>query len=330
MNRAISDHFNWQDKKVLVTGASGFVGSYLVEKLLSFDARVTALVQDISPSSRFFREKMVEKVQLVQGNLEEFSLLERAICRHEIEIVFHLGAQTLVNTALQFPFDTLESNIRGTYNLLEIARRHRNVVQRIVLASSDKAYGHSYDLPYTEEMFPHGSHPYDVSKACGDLIAKSYYQTYGLPLVIGRCANLYGGGDLHWSRIIPGTIRSILEERPIEVRSDGSLIREYLYVEEAVDSYLKMGERCLEKGVEGEIFNFGPAHPYTVLQVIGEIKSLMHREDAEVKLLNKAAHEIKKQFLDSSKAKERLGWRSNVSLEEGLKKTIDWYRRAIR
>ncbi|MCC6128065.1 MAG: GDP-mannose 4,6-dehydratase [Chlamydiae bacterium] len=317
----------WQGKKVFVTGASGFVGSHLVERLLSLGAIVTALVQDVFPSSRFFREKIAQRVQLVHGSLEEFGTIQRALCRYEIDTVFHLGAQALVETALRSPLDTLESNVRGTYYLLEACRLASDLVQRIVLASSDKAYGPSRILPYLEEMPSLGTHPYDVSKACGDLIARSYHKTYGLSLVIGRCANLYGGGDLHWSRIIPGTIRSILENRPIEVRSDGSMIREYLYVEEAIDAYLKMGERCLEKGVQGEIFNFGPDRSFSVLQVIDMIKMVMRREDIEVKIINKTTHEIKAQSLNSSKAKRLLGWSSKMSLEEGLKKTIDWYRR---
>lgn len=313
----------WHGKKVFITGASGFVGSYLVDRLLSLGATLTTLVQDTLPSSRFFREKMSEKVQLVQGSLQELETLERALCRYEIDTVFHLGAQTLVGTAFLSPFDTLESNVRGTYNLLEACRRHR--VQRIVLASSDKAYGSSPTLPYLEDMPPLATHPYDVSKACADLIAKSYNKTYNLPLVIGRCANLYGGGDLHESRIIPATIRSLLENRPIEVRSDGTLIREYLYIEEAIDAYLKMGELCLEKNVNGEIFNFGPKRPVSVLQLIQTIKTLMHKKNVKIKVLNQAVHEIKEQFLDSSKAKKYLGWSSKTSLEEGLAKTINWY-----
>ncbi len=316
----------WQGKNVFVTGASGFVGSWLVKRLFSLKANVTILLQDVAPMSPLFREKTIEKVRVVQGSLEEISVLKRAICQHEISAVFHLGAQTLVETALRSPLETLESNIRGTYHLLEVCRLYPDLVQRIVLASSDKAYGTSAILPYKEEMPSRASHPYDVSKACADLIALSYHKTYSLPLVIGRCANIYGGGDLHWSRIIPGTIRSLLENRPIEVRSDGTMIREYLHVEEAVDAYLKMGELCLEKGVQGEIFNFGPKRPFSVLEIIETIKTLMHRKEAEVKIVNRAAHEIKEQSLDSSKAQKLLGWSSKMSLEEGLAKTIEWYK----
>lgn len=315
----------WDKKRVFVTGGSGFVGSWLIDALLKDGAHVVALVQDFSYLSRFSKEKFQDKVDLVQGNLEDFQVLERAVVRHEVDTVFHLGAQTLVETAFRSPWDTLESNVRGTYNLLEVCRRHIGQVSRIVLASSDKAYGSQSILPYQEEMPSQGTHPYDVSKSCADLIALAYHKTYHLPLVIGRCANIYGGGDLHWSRLVPGTIRSLYNQEPILVRSDGTLTREYLYVTEAIDAYLKMGRLVSNPNIQGQIFNFGPDRPSSVLQVIKALQSLMNCPHAKMQILKKANHEIPHQYLDSTKAKNLLQWQSHLSLEEGLLKTIDWY-----
>ena len=235
----------WLERRVLVTGATGIVGSHLCSELLARGAYVVALVRDDDPQTSFYRDDIAKNCSVVRGELQRFDDCTRVINAHEVEIVFHLGAQTLVGTALRDPLETFDSNIRGTYNLLEAARRLRATVQAIVIASSDKAYGDSDELPYTEGMPLQGRHPYDVSKSCTDLISTCYAKTYGLPVAIARCGNIYGGGDLNWSRIVPGTIRSLLlGERPI-IRSDGQSIRDYIFVKDVVSAYLFRGwRRC--------------------------------------------------------------------------------------
>jgi CDP-glucose 4,6-dehydratase len=302
------------------------VGSWLVKALLAKKAEVVALVRDHTPQSEFFRSGDFRQTVLVQGELEDYDSIERAINEHEIDTVFHLGAQTIVGTALRSPLSTFESNIRGTYNLLEACRRHSSLVKSIVVASSDKAYGSSEVLPYTENMPLAGKHPYDVSKSCTDLISSAYFHTYNLPLVVVRCGNIYGGGDLNWSRIVPGTIRSFFMGEAPMIRSNGKFTRDYVFVEDVVDSYLLMAENVGKSEVRGESFNFGPNHPYSVLDIVNTLQVLMDRPDLTPKILNIAAAEIKDQSLSSEKVKKILGWSPRFTLEEGLKKTIFWYR----
>jgi CDP-glucose 4,6-dehydratase len=251
--------------------------------------------------------------------------IERAINENEIETVFHLGAQTIVGTALRNPLSTFEANIRGTYQLLEVCRRHQSLVKRIVVASSDKAYGTSPVLPYTEEMPLIGKHPYDVSKSCTDLLAMSYYHTYDLPIVIARCGNIYGGGDLNWSRIVPGTIRSFLGGISPEIRSDGTFSRDYIYVQDVVDAYLLLAQTVKREDVRGGAFNFGPGRPYTVLEIVQAIQILMNRTELKPTILGTAKAEIQHQSLSSKKAASVLGWKPQHSLEQGLVETIKWY-----
>lgn len=261
--------------------------------------------------------------------MENFSDLERAINENDVDTVIHLGAQTIVGTAYRSPLSTFESNIRGSYNLLEACRRHSSLVKRIVVASSDKAYGTSEVLPYTEEMPIAGKHPYDVSKSCTDLIASTYAHTYGLPIAIARCGNIYGGGDLNWSRIVPGTILKFLKgEAPI-IRSDGKFTRDYIFVEDVVDSYMQLAENMEDPEVKGNSFNFGPNRPYTVLEIVQSLQILMDRTDLTPKILNIASNEIKDQSLDSQKARKVLQWKPRYSLEDGLRKTISWYERYL-
>jgi CDP-glucose 4,6-dehydratase len=238
-----------------------------------------------------------------------------------------LGAQTIVGAALKDPLETFESNIRGTYLLLEACRAAQGNVRRIVIASSDKAYGTSPLLPYTENMPLRGLHPYDVSKSCTDLLSLSYFHTFQLPIVVGRCGNIFGGGDLNWSRIVPGTIQSFLNEESPLIRSDGTLTRDYLFVEDAVDAYLKMAEKSSEKGVMGEAFNFGPNRPYSVLEMVAMIQKLMDVPHLEPKVLGIAKAEIAHQFLSSEKAKKILQWEPSFSIESALAQTIEWYRK---
>ncbi len=319
----------WKNKRVLVTGATGLVGSWLVSELLSQGAYVVTLVRDLDPRSELIRRGYIRATSVVNGSLEDYRSLERAINEHEIEVVFHLGAQTIVTVANRSPLPTFEANIRGSYNLLEACRVHNDLIKAIVVASSDKAYGESEVLPYTEKTPLQGRHPYDVSKSCVDLLASAYYYTYSTLVGIARCGNIYGGGDLNWSRIIPGTIRSlVLGEHPV-IRSDGQFVRDYVYVKDVVNAYLSLAEAILEGKARGQALNFSPQRPYKVLEIVATIQRLMHCEEMEPIILNKAGGEIRDQILDSSKAHDLLGWQASYSLEEGLKETIDWYQKFL-
>jgi len=315
----------WNDKRVFITGATGLVGNWLAKTLTDAGAYTVVLVRDQDPQSELFRSGTIQKVSVVTGALEDYTALERAVVEHEVDTVFHLGAQTIVGTALRSPLPTFEANIRGTYNLLEVCRVHQKMVRRVIVASSDKAYGDSDVLPYTEEMPPLGRHPYDVSKSCTDLLTHTYHHTYGLPVTVARCGNIYGGGDLNWSRIIPGTIRSLRSgQRPV-LRSDGTFKRDYVYVLDAVSAYLAMGEALDRPEIAGEAFNFGPEKPQSVLDIVSALQRLMDREDLEPIILGTAKAEIKDQYLDSRKAESQLGWRPQYTLETGLRETLDWY-----
>jgi len=313
----------------LITGATGFLGSWLTKRLLEKEANITVLVRDYDPQSELIRSGLIHRTRVINGALEEKETVDRAINENEIEYVFHLGAQTLVGTAYRDPLATFESNIRGTYFLLDACRRHRDLVKGVIVASSDKAYGASEVLPYTEEMPLAGKHPYDVSKSCADLIASTYFHTYDLPVVIARCGNLFGGGDLHWSRLIPGTIRSYINGRSPEIRSNGQLTRDYLYVADAVDAYLSLAENMHREDVVGQSFNFGPNAPYTVLEIVQQIQKIMDCQHISPQILHGGAHEIPHQSLSSQKAVNILGWKLQFSLESGLKETIAWYQKYL-
>lgn len=315
----------WEGRRALVTGATGVVGSWLVKELLAEGAHVVALVLDLDPQSELVRSGDLDRCSVINGALEELGTLERAICVHDVDTVFHLGAQTLVEVARRAPLGTWESNVRGTYNVLEACRRHSELVRRIVIASSDKAYGEG-ELPYTEDSALLAREPYEVSKACGDLIAQSYHAAYELPVVIARCGNVFGGGDLNWSRLVPGTIRSLLAgERPL-VRSDGTYARDYVYVKDVAHAYALLAGAVESDGIAGSAFNFGAELPVTVLDVVDTIKRLLGREDLEPVVENRAVGEIHDQFLAAGKAREKLGWSPGYDLESGLRETIDWYR----
>jgi CDP-glucose 4,6-dehydratase len=317
---------NWTERNVFVTGATGIVGSWLVKRLVGLGANVVALVRDWDPQTELIRSGDIEKISVVSGRLEDYSALERAINEHDVDTVFHLGAQPIVQTALRNPLPTFEANVRGSYNLLEACRVHRSLVSRVIVASSDKAYGDGTSLPYTEDMPANGKHPYDVSKSCTDLIAMSYAHTYELPVAVARCGNIYGGGDLNWSRIVPGTIRSLWRgERPI-IRSNGLFTRDYIFVDDVVDGYLALAERIDQADVRGEAFNFSPQSRLSVLEITAAIRRLMNRDDLEPIVLDQVRAEIRDQYLDSSKAAARLGWTARHSLDGGLSLTIDWYR----
>lgn len=315
----------WINKNVFITGATGFLGYWLTKALVEAKANVVSLVRDPDPQSALISTGLINKTRVVQGALEDYAAMERAINEHEIDTVFHLGAQTIVGTALRNPLPTFESNIRGTYNLLEACRQHKSLVKRIVVASSDKAYGSSLVLPYTEDMPLKGQHPYDVSKSCTDLIAYTYYHTYDVPVAVARCGNLYGGGDLNWSRLVPGTIRNFHSKIAPVIRSDGTLTRDYLYVEDAVNAYMTLASNFHKENISGQAFNFGPNIPYSVLDIVSAIQGLMNCSDLPPQVLNQAKDEIRDQSLDSTKARQLLGWEPLFELEQGLQRSIEWY-----
>jgi len=319
------DNF-WKDRNVFVTGASGLLGSWMSRALVERGANVVVLMRDVVPRSELVLSGTAGRVTQVGGDLADYFTVLRAINEYEIETVFHLGAQTIVGTASRSALSTFESNIRGTWHVLEACRQCAKLVKRVVVASSDKAYGSHAKLPYNEDAPLQGRFPYDVSKSCADLISLSYFETHRLPVGVTRCGNLFGGGDLNWSRIVPGTIRSVLRgERPI-IRSDGKFVRDYFFVEDAVEAYLHFAEQLDRPELHGHAFNFGNEKPITVLEVVGKILSVMGALEFEPVILNQASHEIREQYLDCSKARTLLNWRPRFSLEDGLRRAVDWYR----
>ena len=318
----------WQDRRVLITGATGLVGGWLVKRLLSAGADIVCLIRDWTPQAEIVRCGDIDRVTVVRGDICDQACLERVLGEHEIATVMHLAAQTIVGIANANPASTFEANIGGTWKLLEACRRSPRVRQ-IVMASSDKAYGEAEVLPYTEETPLAGKHPYDVSKSCSDLIAQTYAHTYQLPVCITRCGNFYGGGDLNWNRIVPGTIRSVLRGQAPVIRSDGSFIRDYFYVEDGAAAYMHLAEQ-MEKRPElsGEAFNLSTEIQVSVLQLVEKVLNQIG-SDIKPVVLGEAKNEIKHQFLDAGKATRMLGWRPMFTLEEGLTRTIEWYKNYI-
>jgi CDP-glucose 4,6-dehydratase len=317
---------DWKTSSVLVTGGTGLVGSWLIERLLREGANVSCLVLDSDPGSALMRSGNINKVSIINGNLSDIDVVSRAVNHQACDTIFHLGAQTIVGTALQDPLNTFNSNIQGTWNVLEVARRSNGLVKRLVVASSDKAYGNSKVLPYTEDMHLHGNGPYDVSKSATDLLAQSYGKTYNLPIAVARCGNIYGGGDLNWSRIVPGTIKSLLANNTPIIRSNGKYLRDYIHVEDIVDAYMHTAESVEKLSLKGEAFNFSRNEPLSVLEIYEEISKATVKNVVKPKILNSSQNEIIDQYLDSSKAKKILGWKSKINLQVGLEKTVAWYR----
>lgn len=315
----------WRGRRVLVTGATGIVGSWVVKDLLQRGAEVVAFILDANPQSEICLSGDIHRVNAVNGNLEDFRAVERAIVGCEVDTVIHLGAQAIVSVAHRSPLPTLETNVRGTWNVLEACRLHADLVQRVIVASSDKAYGEQPTLPYTEDMPLEGRHPYEVSKSCADAIAQAYAHTYGLPVAIARCGNIYGGGDLNWTRVVPGTIRSLHRRESPLIRSDGKYVRDYLYVKDVSRAYLTLAERLDSDEVRGECFNFSPESRIMVLEIVDKIRHLMNCEDIQPAILNQAKGEIRNQYLSSAKAARVLNWTFAYTLEQGLRETIDWY-----
>ncbi len=315
----------WLDQPVLVTGATGVLGGWVVRRLLDHGAQVTCLVRDHVPRSMLLDESFTQRVNLVYGDITDQLLLERALGEYEIKTVMHLAAQTIVGVANRNPVSTFESNIKGTWTLLEAARRSPKI-KAVVLASSDKAYGEQPELPYAEDMPLQGKHPYDVSKSCSDLIGQAYAATYDLPVAMTRCGNFYGGGDLNFNRVIPGTIRSVIRGQRPEIRSDGSPIRDYLYVEDGAAAYMDLAMHLAQRPeLHGKAFNFSTEHPMSVHQIVQQVLRVMD-SDLEPVILNQAHHEIQAQYLDATLAKTQLRWQPRFSLDQGLAQTVAWYQ----
>ncbi len=315
----------WRDRSVLVTGATGLLGSCLVPMLSDAGANVVCLVRDWVPQSDLVRTHRIEQVNTVRGDINDRDLIERALGEYEVEVVFHLAAQTIVGIANRNPVSTFSTNIGGTWNILEACRRSPRVTS-IVVASSDKAYGEQEHLPYDETMPLQGRHPYDVSKSCADLIAQTYAATYDLPVAITRCGNFYGGGDLNWNRVVPGTIRSILRgERPV-VRSDGKFVRDYFYIEDGAAAYMLLAERLTSySALRGQAFNFSNESQISVLEIVDLILKKMN-SSLRPEILNQASNEIRHQFLSAERARTMLNWHPQFTLDTGLDRTIAWYR----
>lgn len=319
----------WRDRPVFVTGATGLLGGWLVDALLARGAHVVGLVRDGIPRSRLVAERLIDRIDVVRGDVTDYFCVERALAEFEIECVFHLAAQTIVGIANRSPLSTFETNVRGTWNVLEASRR-QPTVRRVIVASSDKAYGDQERLPYDESTPLQGRHPYDVSKSAADLIAQSYWTTFGLRTAVTRCGNLFGGGDLNWNRVVPGTIRSVLQGSPPVIRSNGRLVRDYLYVEDAVDAYLAVAEALAETdAVAGQGLNVSYGEPQSVIELVGRLLTILARPDLVPTILDEATNEIGEQYLDAGRARKLTGWAPRVGLDEGLARTVAWYRRLL-
>ena len=316
-----------------MTGAKGFVGAHLIKALHAAGAEVIGLVRDEPRETYFDLAGLAPATTFVHGDLTDYAFVERVLHEYHVQTVMHLAAQALVTVANSNPLSTFESNIRGTYNLLEAARRAwdegAGPLDGVVVASSDKAYGQQPDLPYTEDSLLLGLYPYDASKACGDILARTYHNTWGLPVAVTRCANLYGPGDLNFSRLIPHTISAVLQGQQPQIRSDGSPRRDYLFIADAIAGYLNLGERLDDPRVAGRAFNIGTGQPVSVLEVVEQIICAVGREDIKPQILGKASAEIQDQYLATARAREILGWASTTSLADGLAHTVEWYRQYL-
>ena len=315
----------WKDRSVFVTGGTGLLGSWLVAQLMDNGANVVCLVRDWVPQSELVRSRRIEQVKTVRGDVCDRELIERTLGEYEVEVVFHIAAQAIVGIANRNPVSTFSTNIGGTWSVLEACRRSPKVTS-VVIASSDKAYGVQERLPYDENMALQGRHPYDVSKSCADMIAQTYAATYNLPVAITRCGNFYGGGDLNWNRVVPGTVRSILRgERPV-IRSDGEFVRDYFYIQDGASAYMLLAERLVSNlALRGQAFNFSNESQISVRELVELILNKMN-SSLLPEILNQASNEIRHQYLSAEKARTLLNWRPQFTLDEGLNRTIAWYR----
>jgi len=319
---------DWKGKKALITGADGFIGSWIAKELVDRGANVVTIIRDIKrPRISLDLLEIRDKITIVQGDITDYGLVQRVLNEYSIDTCFHLAAQAIVSIANRSPLSTFKSNITGTWVVLE-AVRNSKTIERVVVASSDKAYGDQEKMPYTEDMPLLGAYPYDASKACADILSRSFAKTYGLPIAVTRCANVYGGVDLHMDRLVPGTVCSVLKgETPI-IRSDGTPKRDYMYVKDAVNAYLILAEKLDRKEIWGEAFNFGTEKPVSVLELFNKIIETCEK-DVKPRILNEAKNEIQCQYLSSEKARKLLGWSVKHSLDEGLKETVEWYKKYL-
>jgi len=315
----------WLDRPTFVTGGTGLVGSWLVKRLMDTGADVVCLVRDWVPQSEMVRQGWIEKVKVVRGDIRDRDTLERVLGEFEVDTVIHLAAQTIVTIANRNPISTFETNIAGTWNVLEACRRSPKVRQ-IVVASSDKAYGDQEILPYDENTPLQGQHPYDVSKSAADLIAFTYAKSFELPVVVTRCGNFYGGGDMNWNRIIPGTIRSILRgQRPV-IRSDGEYIRDYFYVEDGAAAYMLLAEKLASRPeLKGQAYNFSNEIQVSVREIVDRILKATN-SNLKPDIRNEVSNEIRHQYLSAEKARRDLGWTPMFTLNDGLSRTVEWYK----
>ncbi|MDD5012075.1 MAG: GDP-mannose 4,6-dehydratase [Candidatus Nanoarchaeia archaeon] len=315
----------WENKNVLVTGAGGFKGSHLLEKLGETEANIISLVRDFDPKSYFEMQKLGKKSTVVVGDLKDYRKISDILSKYEITTIFHLGAQPIVTTALSNPVETLETNIMGTVNILDSARINSKI-EEIVMISSDKAYGPTDKIPYKETERLQGKAPYDVSKSCADLIAQMYSKIFDLPVTIARSVNVFGPGDLNWNRIIPGIMESIIKNKPLKIRSDGKMIREYIYVKDSIDAYINLAENI--KKTRGEAFNISGKNIMSVLEIIEKTSEALGRK-VNYEIINNAKAEIPKQYLDGNKIKTTLGWEAKTNFEEAIKETFEWYTKLM-
>lgn len=314
----------WKNRNVLVTGHEGFLGSNLVKRLFVLGAKVVGLDIKVNRKETIFTKDEYRKIAVIKGSVSDYELVKQVIADYKVGIVFHLAAEAIVGRSAKDPLSAFSTNIKGTWDVLE-ACRHSKRVQAVIIASSDKAYGSHERLPYKEDAHLQGSHPYDVSKSCADLIARAYFHTYDIPVAITRCGNIYGRGDFNFSRIIPDTIRCVLKNRTLFIRSDGKYIRDYVYIDDIVDGYILLAEKIQKLKLGGEAFNFSNENPISVLGLVKIIYSIFGKKP-DFKVLNKAKYEIKKQYLSSGKARKVLNWKPRYSLEGGLKEAINWYK----
>ncbi len=315
----------WEEKNVLITGATGFVGSWLTKNLVEKKANVVVLIRDHFPSSPLFYNGTYPKIKAARGDIVDYNSVRRIFNEYEIDTCLHVAAQPIVTIANRNPIPTFKTNIEGTWNILEVARKCETL-ERLVITSTDKVYGEPSELPITEEHPLNASYPYDASKACADMLARTYSVTYGLPIGITRCCNIYGGGDLNFSRIIPETVKAVIFKRSPVIRSDGTPVRDFIYIEDVVNAYLTLAENVNKKSVKGDAFNFGSNSPINILDLVNKIIKVSGKKiEAEVKGKKKPHAEIDEQYLSSKKAKKILRWEPEVPLDEGLKRTIKWY-----
>jgi CDP-glucose 4,6-dehydratase len=314
----------WEGRRAFITGCTGFLGSWLTADLLERGAGVVGLVRMREPDSELVRSGLIQDIIQVSGELLDYALLRETLVNHQIDTVFHLAGQTIVGVANREPVATFETNVRGTWLLLEAVRETPSV-RGVIVASSEKAYGEQNHLPYMEDSPLLGRHPYEVSKGCADLIARSYAHTYGLSIAVTRCSNLYGGGDLNWNRLIPGTIRSVLSgDKPV-IRSDGTFRRDYLYVADAVRANLMLAEQLTRPDVRGEAFNIGSGNPVSALEVVQTIVRISGLDDLDPVILNEVKNEIQDEYLCPDKARDRIGWQPLYPLDNGIRETMAWY-----